>query len=234
MGTVGLQYLITWGSPEAPRLSDAEFGTKQDSHQFSPLLFVALKVWFKNRRAKFRKKQRSLQKEQLQKQKDCEGSHSEGKTEPPVLETQATTPDTEKVQSLPSEVGTDLNLTLSEQSASESAPEDQTDREEEFKSTLDEAKVDKSPGVDSKALNCKRASPKAGEGQHLDGGWCQDLAFPRGMLVVGCSPLFPMAWVLADRLSRLVFLSPALNGTHREHDVYCSRRTETVNIFCSG
>ncbi|GAB0193128.1 diencephalon/mesencephalon homeobox protein 1 [Grus japonensis] len=145
----------------APRLNDAEFGTKQDFHQFSSLLFVALKVWFKNRRAKFRKKQRSLQKEQLQKQKDCEGSHSEGKTEPPVLETQATTPDTEKVQTLPSEVGTDLNLTLSEQSASESAPEDQTDREEEFKSVLEEAKVDKSPGVDGKALNCKRASPKA-------------------------------------------------------------------------
>lgn len=142
---------------------------------FSPLLFVALKVWFKNRRAKFRKKQRSLQKEQLQKQKDCEGSHSEGKMDPPVLETQAPTPDTEKVQSLPSEVGTDLNLTLSEQSASESAPEDQTDREEEFKSTLDEAKVDKSPGVDSKALNCKRASPKAGEGKRLDGGWRRDL-----------------------------------------------------------
>lgn len=191
LDTVGLQNFITWGSLEVPRLNDAEFGTKQDSQQFSPLLFVTLKVWFKNRRAKFRKKQRSLQKEQLQKQKDCEGNHSEGKTEPPMLETQATTPDTEKVQSLPGEVGADLNLTLSEQSASESAPEDQTDREEEFKSTLDEAKVDKSPGVDNKVLNCKRASPKAGEGQHLDGGCCQDLAFPRGVLVVGYSPLFP-------------------------------------------
>lgn len=192
MGTTGLQYLSALWSPEAPQLNDATFGIMCDFHHFSPMLFVALKVWFKNRRAKFRKKQRSLQKEQLQKQKDCEGSHNEGKTEPPVLETQATTPDTEKTQSLPSEVSTDLNLTLSEQSASESAPEDQTDREEEFKSTLDEAKVDKSPGVDGKALNCKRASPKAGEGMNLDDGWGLDLMFPREMLVVGYSPLFPI------------------------------------------
>lgn len=85
--------------------------------------------------------------------------------EAPVLETQTPTPDAEKAQSLPSEVSTELNLTLSEQSASESATEDQTDREEEFKSPLEEAKADKSPSVDSKALNCKRASPKAGEGQ---------------------------------------------------------------------
>lgn len=214
-------------------MNDAELGTMQDSHQFSPLVFVALKVWFKNRRAKFRKKQRSLQKEQLQKQKDCEGSHSEGKTEPPMLETQVTTPDTEKVQSLTSEVGTDLNLTLSEQSASESAPEDQTDREEEFKSTLDDAKVDKSPGVDSKALNCKRASPKAGEEQHLDGGGCQDLEFPRGLLVVGYSHVFPMVWALVGRLPRCVILSPALNRTLREYDVFCSRRTEREKNFCS-
>lgn len=190
----------------------------------SPLLFVALKVWFKNRRAKFRKKQRSLQKEQLQKQKDCEGSHSEGKMEPPVLETQAPSPDTEKVQSLPSEAGTDLNLTLSEQSASESAPEDQADREEEFKSTLDEAKVDKSPGVDSKALNCKRASPKAGEEQHLGGGWCQD-PFPRGMLVVGSIPC-SCGMVLMDRLPRLLLLSSALDRPHRGQDVHCSWSTE--------
>lgn len=132
-----------------------------------------MKVWFKNRRAKFRKKQRSLQKEQLQKQKDTEANHSEGKADAPVLETQTPTPDAEKPLHLPSEVNAELNLTLSEQSASESAAEDQTDREEEFKLSLEESKAEKSPGAENKPLSSKRASPKAGEEEcHHDFSGC--------------------------------------------------------------
>lgn len=103
-----------------------------------------------------------------------------------MLESQTSTPDTDKPQSQPSAVSTELNLTLSEQSASESAAEDQTDREEDFKNPLEESKADKGPGVESKALNCKRASPKAGEGQCACGGlvtgpdWEPSICNPRG------------------------------------------------------
>ncbi|ETE70325.1 Diencephalon/mesencephalon homeobox protein 1, partial [Ophiophagus hannah] len=106
-------------------------------------------------------KQRSLQKEQLQKQKDSEANHSEGKADTPVLETPTPTPDPDKSLSLPREVNAELSQTLSEHSASESAAEDQTDKEEEFKISLEENKEEKSPEGENKVLNSKRASPKA-------------------------------------------------------------------------
>lgn len=118
-------------------------------------------VWFKNRRAKFRKKQRSLQKEQLQKQKETEGSHGEGKTEAPTPDSQL---ETDQPPSLPSgDPPAEMHLSLSEQSASESAPEDQPDREEDSRAGAEEPKTEKSPGAESKGLGCKRGSPKAGE-----------------------------------------------------------------------
>lgn len=133
----------------------------QRTQGHNPQLLSHPQVWFKNRRAKFRKKQRSLQKEQLQKQKEAEGSHGEGKTEAPTPDAQL---ETEQPPSLPSgDPPAELHLSLSEQSASESAPEDQPDREEDPRAGAEDPKTEKSPGAESKGLGCKRGSPKAGE-----------------------------------------------------------------------
>ncbi|KPP59773.1 diencephalon/mesencephalon homeobox protein 1-like [Scleropages formosus] len=144
--------------------------------QFLSAMFAALpscrKVWFKNRRAKFRKKQRSLQKEQLQKQKEVtEGSSDEtkGETTTAAGASEAQTPpssassssETERPQHpLPAELSVEVNVTSAEQSGSESAAEDNTDKEEELKQLREESKGDKALLPGNKSPSCKRLSPK--------------------------------------------------------------------------
>ncbi len=130
-------------------------------------------MWFKNRRAKFRKKQRSLQKEQLQRLKDAgtEGAQEEGKEEAPPVEAQAPPSPSEGRGSTcppPCELSEEVNVTSPEQSGAESGAEDMTDREDESLSIKDETKeAGPTLTTDHSSPSCKPISPKSGINNYI-------------------------------------------------------------------